>query len=460
MKNISFIEIRSPDSNIFRRFPIPRVGAVLLSTILKGRGHNVRVFIEDIARPDWKFIERSDICCISTITSTVHYAYEIADRLRKLGVIVVIGGAHTTFMPDEAMGHADFIVRGEGDYALPALVEYIETGLPSIDLISGLTYRNRAGAIVHNPQGQFVKDLDTLPLPDFKLVHRWKNSNILPVATSRGCAFNCRFCLVSPMFGRKYRFRSVESVMSELRIRAKVSNSPIFFVDDNFAANRKRTKQILQGMNDIGLKPRWSAMVRPDIAKDEELLAAIAGTGKPTVCIGFESINPDSLKAYEKNQTLEDNITSIKKIKAHGINIHGMFVFGADSDTVETIKRTTDFATTMGLDSVQYMILTPLPGTKIYDDFKAQDRLLHTDWTKYDIHHVVYKPAMIAAADLHFQTLKSMRDFYSLDYILRRMSRLDWFYGAFGIYSRSVIGRAIKSSDVCVDGLCNLKSAC
>ncbi|MEO5358903.1 MAG: B12-binding domain-containing radical SAM protein [Nitrospirota bacterium] len=459
MKNISFIEIRSPDSNIFRRFPIPRVGAVLLSTILKNQGHNVRVYIEDIARPDWKFVEKSDIVCISTITSTVHYAYAIADRLRKLGVIVVIGGAHTTFMPDEAMGHADFVVRGEGDIALPALVDNIETGLPSVESIGGLTYRNLAGDVVHNHQGEFVKDLDTLPLPDFKLVHRWKNSNILPVATSRGCAFNCRFCLVSPMFGRKYRFRSVDSVMAELKIRVKLSNSPIFFVDDNFAANRKRTKLILQGMNDIGLTPRWSAMVRPDIAKDPELLKIIADTGKPTVCIGFESINQESLKEYEKKQTLEDNITSIKKIKAHDIKIHGMFVFGADTDTVDTIKRTTDFATSMGLDSVQYMILTPLPGTKIYDDFKEQDRLLHTDWTKYDIHHVVYKPAMIAAHDLHFETLRAMRDFYSLDYILHRMSRLDLFYGAFGVYSRTMINKAIKSSDACVDSLCNLKSA-
>ncbi|MCG6551110.1 MAG: B12-binding domain-containing radical SAM protein [Candidatus Magnetominusculus sp. LBB02] len=459
MKNISFIEIRSPESNIFRRFPIPRVGAVLLSTILADRGHNVRVFIEDIARPDWRFIEKSDIVCISTITSTVHFAYAIADRLRKLGIIVVIGGAHTTFMPEEAMGHVDFVIRGEGDISLPALVDYIEVGRPSIETIGGLTYRNTVGDIVHNPQGEFVKDLDTLPLPNFGLVHKWKNSNILPIATSRGCAFDCRFCLVSPMFGRAYRFRSVESVMGELRKRVKVSQSPIFFVDDNFAANKKRTKLILQGMTEIGLKPRWSAMVRPDIAKDEELLRVIAKTGKPTVCIGFESINPEALKAYEKKQTLEDNITSIKKIKAHGIKIHGMFVFGSDTDTVETIHKTTEFATSLGIDSVQYMILTPLPGTKVYDDFIAENRLLHTDWSKYDIHHVVYKPVAITANDLHFETLKAMRGFYSVDYILRRMSRLDLFYGAFGIYSRSVIGRAIKNADACVDGLCNLKSA-
>ncbi|MBF0318870.1 MAG: radical SAM protein [Nitrospirae bacterium] len=458
MKNISFIEIKSPDSNIFRRFPIPRVGAVLLSTILRDRAHNVRVYIEDIAKPDWKFVEKSDIVCISTITSTVHYAYAMADRLRKLGAIVVMGGAHTTFMSDEAMGHADFVIRGEGDISLPALVDYIETGTPAIESIGGLTYRNTGGAIVHNPPGEFVRDLDTLPLPDFGLVHRWKNSNILPVATSRGCAFNCRFCLVSPMFGRKYRFRSVDSVMGELINRVKVSNSPIFFVDDNFAANRKRAKLILKGMNEIGLKPRWSAMVRPDIAKDGELLKAIADTGKPTVCIGFESINPESLKEYEKKQTLQDNITSIKEIKSHGIKIHGMFVFGGDSDTVETIHRTTDFATTMGIDSVQYMILTPLPGTKIYDEFKASNRLLHTDWDKYDIHHVVYKPTLITANDLHMETLKAMRDFYSWDYILRRMSRLDLFYGAFGIYSRSMINKAIKGADACVDGLCALKS--
>ncbi|MBF0343456.1 MAG: radical SAM protein [Nitrospirae bacterium] len=444
MKRISFIETRSPQSNIFRRFPIPRVGAVLLSTMLKQKGYEVKTFIEDIRKPDWSFIENSDLLCISTITSTTHMAYETASRARKLGIPVVMGGAHPTFMAHESLQHADYVVRGEGETALLQLVEFLKTGAPALSSIKSLSYRDRDGSAVDNPPAELVANLDSLPDPDYGLVHGWRNYNIHPVATSRGCAFNCRFCLVSPMFGRKYRFRSLQRVVDELRRIVAVSRSPLFIVDDNFAANKRRTKEILRCMIAEGIKPRWSAMVRPDIYRDEELLRLLADSGKFTASIGFESTSAEALRAYNKHQKVDDNVKCATILKDYGIKIHGMFVFGSDADTVETIKESAEFSTVNQLDSVQFMIMTPLPGTAVYEDLKATQRLLHTDWSTYDINHVVYKPALIAPQDLQLGTIKAMEGFYSWKHIFRHLKTLDLFYAGFGIYSRRMVKKALK----------------
>jgi radical SAM superfamily enzyme YgiQ (UPF0313 family) len=186
-KKISFIEPSAPGLHIFSKFPIPRLGAVLLSTILRERGYDVKTFIEDLAAPDWSFIESSDIVCISTITSTAIKAYRMGKRVRALHIPVIMGGAHPTFLPDEAMDYADFVIRGEGENALVELLEHMDKGVPHLKDIKGLSYRDREGKIVHNPAGHFLEDLDSLPTPDFSLVHNWTPSNTYPVATSRGC---------------------------------------------------------------------------------------------------------------------------------------------------------------------------------------------------------------------------------------------------------------------------------
>src|SRR5512146_1492026 len=126
IRRISFIEAASPGLHIFSKYPIPRLGAVLLSTILRDRGYEVKAFIEDVAEPDWGYVENSDLVCISSITSTAPGAYRIADRVRSLKIPVVMGGAHPTFMADEALGHADFVIRGEGDHSLLELIACLQ----------------------------------------------------------------------------------------------------------------------------------------------------------------------------------------------------------------------------------------------------------------------------------------------------------------------------------------------
>ena len=446
IKRVSFIEAGSPGLHIFSKFPIPRLGAVLLSTILKNRGYEVKAFIEDVAEPDWSFIESSDLVCISTITSTAIKAYQIGKRLKAMGITVIMGGAHPTFLPDESLKYADFVIRGEGEHSLVKLLEHLKKGTPALTGIKGLSYRDRDGRNVHNPSGEFIEDLDSLPEPDFSLVHKWDLSNTYPVSTSRGCPFDCKFCSVIRMFGRSYRFKSVEATLKELQYVASVSKATKFIVDDNFTADKKRAKEILRGMIAEGIKTRWSAQVRTDVARDPELLRLMADSGCHTLYIGFESINPRTLEAYNKKQGLEDIISCIRTVKDHGIHIHGMFVLGADTDDVETIHGTADFATGHGIDTVQFLILTPLPGTPLFHDMTVRGRLLHTDWSKYDVQHVVFKPQLMSPATLQIETFRAMARFYSWRYIVRHLARLDFHYAAIGIFGKTAVHKSLKAS--------------
>ena len=445
IKKISFIEAGSPGLHIFSKFPLPRLGAVLLSTMVRDRGYNTRVFVEDVAEPDWSFIESSDLVGISTITSTAVRAYTIADRLRALGIPVVMGGPHVTFLPDEALDHADFVIRGEGENSFLELIDYLEKGKPFLHNINGLSFRGKDSHKYHNPPAEFIQDLDRLPEPDLSLVHKWKPSNIYPVSTSRGCPYGCRFCSVIQMFGRKYRFKSVEATLRELKKAASVSKATKFIVDDNFAADLKRAKEILRGILAEKIKMTWSTQVRVDVAKDKELVRLLADSGCHTLYIGFESINPATLQAYNKKQDLEDIITCIRTLKTYGIHIHGMFVLGADTDNFDTIRETTDFAGKHRIDTVQFLILTPLPGTPLYYDLVKSQRLLHTDWSKYDAHHVVHQPALLTPLTLQVETFKAMARFYSWKYILRHLATLQFHYAAIGVFAKTAIRKFMET---------------
>ena len=451
IKKISFIEPSAPGLHIFSKFPIPRLGAVLLSTILRERGYDVKTFIEDLAAPDWSFIESSDIVCISTITSTAIRAYRMGKRVRALYIPVIMGGAHPTFLPDEAMDYADFVIRGEGENPLVELLEHMDKGFPNLEDIQGLSYRDREGKIVHNPAGDFLEDLDGLPTPDFSLVHNWAPSNTYPVATSRGCPYACTFCSVIGMFGRKYRCKSVEGTLAELKHAVSVSKAVKFIVDDNFAANITRTKQILRAMIAEKIRTRWSAQVRTEVGRDPELLRLMADSGCDTLFIGLESINPRTLEEYHKKQDLHDIVTCIKAVRDHGIHIHGMFVLGAETDDVKTIRDTVDFAQRLAIDTIQIMILTPLPGTPLFDEMTKRGRLLHTDWRQYDVQHVVYKPRLMSPATLQVETLKAMGRFYSWKYVFRHLARLDFHYMAVGLFGKRAVDRSLKAFTACMD---------
>jgi len=453
MKNIYFIEPKSPGAHIFSKYPIPRLGSIILGTMLKARGYNVKVFIEDMAEPTPEMFDNPDLICISSITSTAPRAFMLADRFREKGIPVAIGGPHSSFLPEESLRHADYVIRGEGEDTMIELVDALAHGR-SLSSIKGLSYIDNNGNPVHNPDRGLVADLDAAPIPDFDIVYRWKErAKIIPIATSRGCPFACRFCSVIQMFGRRYRFKSIPRVIEEIKRSIKGRNPFIFFIDDNFAANKKRTKELLHTIIDNGIKIEWSAQVRTDVAKDPELVKLMKESGCHTLYIGFESINPKTLALYNKSQNVEDIENSIRLLKSHGIRIHGMFVFGSDTDDIPTIKSTVKFARRLDIDTIQFMMLTPLPGTPVFDEINNEGRLIHTDWSKYDAHHAVFEPKLMTPIELHTETLKAMSRFYSWSSIIKNFFQGDFSYVLIHLYGYWLVKKSITNSKHYLEGL-------
>ncbi len=436
---IIFIEPKSPNLHIYSKFVIPRLGILILGTIMKQLDWDVQVIIEENEELDFEHIRSADMVGISTITSTAPRAYTIADQVREMEIPVIMGGPHVSYLPEEALTHADFVFRGEAEKALPAFIKQWITG-GDFSTIPNLSYQNGA-EIVHNPLRELNDDLDSIPYPDLSLIQngikRTFGYQIVPVQTSRGCPFNCEFCSVTGMFGKKFRYRSTENIIKELRLYNDKKNA-IFFYDDNFTANRKRAKELLAAMINEKFKFSWSTQVRADVAKDPELVGLMREAGCETVYIGFESIDQKNLESVKKNQSVEEIKSAIKTLNKNRIKIHGMFVFGFENDNQSIIKETIRFANRSNIRTVQFMILTPLPGTETFRKLKEEGRIKFFDWTLYDAHHAVFESKHLTIDELQQAQIKGHQSFYSIRQLLKRALRFEWYQVLIGIYARHI----------------------
>lgn len=421
VKKVILIEPKSPTYHVYSRVALPRLGLPLLGTMLKQQGLEVRVYCEEFQELDYDDILSSDLVGISTTTSTAPSAYKIAQRAREAGVPTVVGGSHVSFMAEEALQYADFCVRGEGEYTFPELIEAIDSG-SGFSEIKGLSYKIGDEAR-HNEDRGFVQDLDSLPFVDLSVLRGREKVKITPIATSRGCPFGCNFCSVIHMFGRKYRERSVENVVEEI-LYAK--SNYIFFYDDNFAADAERTKLLLETMIRRGAAPAWSAQVRAEVAHDKELLRLMKRSNCCMVYMGLESVNPETLKEYNKRQSVDDIAEAVRAFRDHEILTHGMFVFGAENDDAQSLRGSLNFAIKNNIDTVQFMVLTPFPGTPYYDEMVEQGRLLTNEWHFYDGQHVVYHPNKMSPYELQKETIRSMKRFYSLSECAKMLLGVDF----------------------------------
>jgi radical SAM superfamily enzyme YgiQ (UPF0313 family) len=452
VQKIVFIEPTSPDYHIFNRYPLPRLGTIILGTILQKNGYDVKVFVEDFKEVDFAEVFSADLVCVSTITSTAPRAYEVAKQVKNYGIPVVMGGPHPSYLPEEALEYCDFVLRGEAEQTMLEFVRALTRG-EGYEEVKGLSFV-KEGEITHNEMPPFYRDLDALPFPNFSLIQGYRQfkkrnasiftADISPVLTSRGCPNDCHFCVVTKMFGRKYRFRSNDNVMEELR---QLNPDYIFFYDDNFTASPRRTKELLHSMISEKLCPHWAAQVCIDIGRDRELLDLMKKSNCHNCYIGLESINPATLKAYNKNQTLEEMKECLIQLKQRGIRVHGMFVFGSDEDSIDTIRQTVKFATKYRIDTTQFLIMTPLPGTKFYYDLDSQGRLVSRDWSLYDGHHVIYEPKKMTFFELQFETFKAMARFYSWRQVLKRVAKFDFYNSMLKAYGNRVIKKWKKRNE-------------
>ncbi len=410
IRRVVMVEPRSPRFHVFNFVRLPRLGLPILGAILKRRGYDVTIFCEDLAPIDWDEAAEADIAFVSTITCTAPRAYEIARFFRERNIPVVMGGPHPTFLPEDSLQHCDYVVRGEGEETVVELLDALNNGVKPYG-VAGVSFCDN-GEIVHNPPRPLVQDLDSLPFPDLSLIRGKENISVTPILTSRGCPYDCTFCSVTQMFGHKFRRRSVENVMDELRLLKPRS---VFFYDDIFNADSERMMALLESMLREGITPDWSAQCHTHlILKQRDLLPLMHRSGCFALYLGFESINPATLKEYRKRQTVEEIREAIRLLHQHGIMVHGMFVFGADTDDLATFKETVKFALRNRIDTAQFLVLTPVPGTQLYKRLENEGRILTTDWRYYDGHHVVFKPAKMSPVTLQLAAIKAMKVFYSL----------------------------------------------
>ena len=385
---VTLIEPKTPFINIYSAFikQLPLLGPIYLGTILKDAGHDVVINNENIKDIDWDRIKDSDVVGISIMTSTAPRGYEISRKVRELNpkARVLIGGSHATFLPEEAAEYADNVVTGEAESVIIDLVEH--------------------GSSEKIIAGKPVENLDELTFPDFSLIDGLEKQKVTPVSTSRGCPFDCTFCSVTAMFGRKYRYRSTDSVIKEL---SRMEHRKIFFYDDNFDANKSRTSELLHKMIQHKITPQWIAQTRASVTRDEEFVKLMSKSNCWQLCIGFESLNPDSLKKYNKKQTPDDVKNCIRVLHKHKIRVHGMFISDGYTDIYNKI----------GVDSLQLCVLVPLIGSKLYTAIKGSGRLIAdrfpNDWKLFDGGHVVHWPDSLSPAEMQRQTIKALGDYYS-----------------------------------------------
>ncbi len=405
-------------------------GPLILGGILKAAGHEVEVYEEMNATIHYKpLLEKADVFCLYTMTSTAPRAYELADRIhRETDAKVIIGGLHASTMPEEAAEHADHVITGEGEAVI-------------LDVVEGRI----TDKII---RGTCIKDLDTIPYPDYSILKTpCDTANVL---TSRGCPYCCSFCTTTRMF-KPYRRRSVESVIDELRYYKEQGFQYMNFEDDNFTADKEYAKDICRRMiaEDLVFKETFF-FGRTDLAEDEEMLELLEQAHLNRVLVGIESLNQEALDEINKHQNVADIEACGAALSRHKIRLIASLVLGIDSDGQEDIRRAVAFARKIGAYQLQPAILTPFPGTEVYEQFVREERMLTEDWEQFDMMNVTFRPRKMTPWELQEEFLKANWSFYGFLSSFTIMRRFGINYGmrrlVLGISGRiGIIGERLAS---------------
>jgi len=373
-------------------------GPLILGNILKNAGHEVGVYEELERDVNFTKMKDADVIGIYTMTPNAVRAYKLADYFkREWGKRVLIGGMHASVMPEEALEHADQVVVGEAESVI-------------VDVVEGKV----KGKIIYSP---VIDDLDTIPFPDYSLLKNpCRAANIM---TSRGCPYSCSFCSTSRMFS-PYRQRSPDSVIEELTLYKEMGFKYVNFQDDNFTANKKRTKEILRKMISYNLIFKESFFFgRTDIAYDEELLDLLRQANLKRVLIGIESLNQDSLDLINKKQNIDDIKRAGDLLAKYNIKLIASLVLGLDNDGKEEIRKAVNFCKKINAYQLQPAILTPYPGTPIYEQFEKERRIITRDWKYFDMTNVVFEPRNLTSWELQKEFFIALKSFYSLPSVFK-----------------------------------------
>lgn len=374
-----------------------------LPTIAALTPEDVEINIADENIEQIDFDKNVDLVGITCSTWLAPRAYEIADEFRQRGVSVVLGGIHPSMLPYEAIKHADAVVIGEAENVWRNLIKDFR--------------ENRLQPFYKSYE---LPKLENLPIPRWDLL---KNEKYFyhTIQTTRGCPYDCEFCTVKAMSGGKYRYKPVKDTIKEVETLLDIEKKLFFFVDDNFIGNRKHTKELLREL--VPLKIVYFAEVSINLAKDDELLSLLAESGCRKVIIGFESLVNANLRQMEKDKSYkaEQYAEDIMKIQSFGIEIQGSFMFGYDFDDETVFEKTVNFINSANLCAATLCILTPFPGTRLFQRFDREGRLLYNDWRKYDGRQVCFQPKLISPEALQNGYNWTMQQVNSYEAIFKRL---------------------------------------
>ena len=363
-------------------------------------GWDVAHVDEEAEEIDWSL--KPDLVGITFHTPSANHAYELASRFRSRGVFVVMGGPHVTLLPEEAGRHADAIFVGEAE----GLWEEFLRGFP-------------AGTFAHVYQQAEAPSLHGSPMALKDLYHRNDHLSGVIFAT-RGCSNHCDFCAIAVMYRHGFRKRPVAEVAAEY---ASFKGKRIIFWDDNIAADRQYAKELFRAI--APYRKWWSSQASIDAGNDDEFLHEAARSGCKQLFLGLESMSQPSLQEVRKGfNRVDDYARVVDRIHSHSIAVQAGVVFGFDHDTPEIFERTLDFLESAGIQNATFNILTPYPGTPMFQRLEAQGRILTRDWRKYDGRtDVVFQPKQMSPAELLAGFRYANERFYSLRSVAKRIWR-------------------------------------
>ena len=397
-------------------FILPPMGIAYIASVLRDNGHEVKIV--DFNVTDEKVDYATfDIVGISTDTSRYKSGLLLAQEAKQAGCIVVMGGPHVSYRDEDTLrtGFCDFVVREEGEQTMLELANTL--GTEQAFSVQGISYLKN-GAIQRTPSRGFINAIDDLvPARDLLAMSSYRHlemgkRKMTSILTSRGCPFGCSFCCSTEFSGRKWRSRSPLKIVDEIEdIVANYNFNGIAFLDDNFTLDPKRVIAICDEILRRKIDIYWWCFSRADtLLKNKEMIAKMADAGCKYIFIGFESWHQGTLDRYNKNitDTMARDVTEL--LRTYNISVHASFIIGNIDETREMVMDTIRYAREIDPQAVQFTILTPYPGTKLFDEVK--DRIISYDWDRYDCLHSVVRTDHLGQKELEALLKKAYLSFY------------------------------------------------